>query len=227
MELPNLPILRPTPTTNDMTQRKLKTDKPMHFGSISMSIAKGLYANGNYSLIMVLLYIDSRKQKAEEKERGYEYPYEYNAPDIHYNTGVGLKAVNKHLQLLEKRGALKLIKDDEGNAARTSKGAKKYKVVKSVYEQDWGPTSRGAAVVKAGQSEPCPDATSAEAAGRSVPSANAGQPQPGGECQAAGAVRECSASDSSRASSAQQVGYSEPSANAPRPGIQSPLMIMK
>ena len=50
-----------------MTRRKSTTEKPLHFGTISMPIAKGLYNNHNYSLIMVLLYIDSRKQKDDDK----------------------------------------------------------------------------------------------------------------------------------------------------------------
>ena len=65
-----------------MTTRKSNAEKAVHFGTISMPIAKGLYTNGNYSLIMILAYLDSRKQK--QGDSGYQYPYEYNAPDIHY-----------------------------------------------------------------------------------------------------------------------------------------------
>jgi hypothetical protein len=161
------------------------TEQQIHFGTISIVKAKALYANGNYSLIIVLLYIDSRKQKAENG-LGYHYPFEYNAPDIHHNAGVGLKAINKHLQMLEQRGALETIKDTAGNPVRTRKGAKKYKVVKREYEEKWGPSSNASLQVErqpeasknAGQSKPSDEsqAITSPVLGQSGPSANALRP---------------------------------------------------
>jgi hypothetical protein len=122
---------------------------------------------------MVLAYLDSRKQK--QGEAGYQYPYEYNAPDIHYNTGVGLKVVNKHLRMLKLRGALELIMDTDDKPSRTRMGALKYRVVKGAYEREWGPGSRGANVLNEGHS---------------APSVNAGQSEPGVESRAISAHRE-------------------------------------
>ncbi len=187
------------------TNRKKNNSKPIHFGSISMSLAKGLYENGKYSLLLTLLYIDSRKQKSESD--GYVYPFEYNAPDIHYNTGIGLKAINTHLRMLAGRGALELITDGSGSAARTRKGAKRYKVVKKVYESDWGPSSRGESVSNEGHPEP---------------STNAGQSEDGAQCPAVGAAPERPASESHGALSDLSAGHSGPSANALRPGHSAP-----
>jgi hypothetical protein len=185
-----------------MTTRKNNTEKPIHFGSISISLAKGLYTNGNYSLIMVLPYLDSRKQK--QGEGGYQYAYEYNAPDIHYNTGVGLKMVNKHLRMLRLRGPLELIKDTDDTPLRTKQGALQYRVVKGVYEREWGPNSRGANVLNEGLTETTAENTSllnkghpepsvndpgTEQAGHSGPSVNAGQSEPGAESRAISALR--------------------------------------
>jgi len=206
-----------------MTTRKNNTEKAVHFGTISMPIAKGLYTNGNYSLIMILAYLDSRKQK--QGEGGYQYPYEYNAPDIHYNTGVGLKMVNKHLRMLKLRGALELIKDTNDRPIRTKMGALKYRVVKAVYEREWGPNSRGAKVLNEEHSQPSANNTNllneghpepsvndpgTEQAGHSGPSVKAGQSEPGAE---------------SRAISAHREGHSEPSVDAavglPRPSVKA------
>jgi hypothetical protein len=208
-----------------MTTRKSNAEKSVHFGTISMPIAKGLYTNGNYSLIMILAYLDSRKQKQEDG--GYQYPYEYNAPDIHYNTGVGLKVVNNHLRMLKLRGALELIKDTNDRPIRTKMGALKYRVVKTVYEREWGPNSRRANVLNAGQSEPSakntsllngghpePSVTGAGTAqaGHSGPSVNAGQSEPGAESRAINAHRE---------------GHPEPSVGAtvglPGPSVKAPI----
>jgi len=211
-----------------------------------MPVAKGLYNNHNYSLILVLLYIDSRKQK--DGEKGYKYTFQYNAPDISYNTGVGLKAVNTHLRMLERRGALTLITDSAGDPNRTRKGALKYTVVKNVYEEQWGPNSRGANVLNEGQSEPtdrpenirqeglsepCNASQSNQAAGHPEPSStpsstlpagqsapylDAGQSLPGSGCRAVSALQD----DPTRASSALQVGHSGRAPDALRPGHSEP-----
>ena len=199
-----------------MTTRKNNIEKPVHFGTISMPIAKGLYTNGNYSLIMILAYLDSRKQK--QGEGGYQYPYEYNAPDIHYNTGVGLKVVNKHLRMLKLRGALELIKDTNDRQIRTKMGALKYRVVKAVYEQEWGPNSRGANVLNEGQSEPSANSSGTEQAGHSGPSLNAGQSEPGAEGLAISAHREGHSQPSVEA----VVGLPGPSVNALISGHSAP-----
>src|SRR5208282_2096202 len=207
-----------------MKRNRLSNDKPVHFGSISIPLAKGLYKNGNLSLILVLLYIDSRKHKSSEQ--GYEYPFEYNAPDIHFNTGVGLKVINKHLKMLTSRGALEVIKDAIGKLEYTKKGALKYRIVKKTYEQQWGPGSRGGSVLNAGRSEPLVSTEGTEPAGIPTP--------PDGS--AAGGSEPCSGQegdDETRAPSARQGGDSTaPNAlpaglsgtvlNALRPGLSEP-----
>lgn len=221
-----------------MTKTNTNADKPVHFGTVSIPIAKGLYRNGNYSLILVLLYIDSRKQGSREK--GYQYTFEYNAPDIHYNTGIGLKVINKHLRMLQQRGALEVMKDSKGDPIRTKQGALKYKVIKAEYEAHWGPNSRGTLLpdqqtatsdietgredreraVNAGLAGPGAAGTAPEpeAAGSSKPTDGGGQPGPGADSRALNALggghrapcAEASAGHSGTALSALSPGHSEP-----------------
>ena len=113
--------------------RSTMSDKSVHFGSISIPLARKLHKQRKYSLEMILLYIDSRKKKALNDE--YYYTFEYNAPDIHYNTGIRSDVINRQLWILKEEGILECLPD------RTSKGARKYKVVKAVYEEKCGPAA--------------------------------------------------------------------------------------
>lgn len=192
-----------------MTTQK-KTNKPVHFGTISIPLAKGLYKQDKFALLMVLLYIDSRKQKRDPG--GYEYPFEYNAPDIHRHTGVGLKVINVYLRLLELRGALQVIKNEEGKPSRTSKGALKYRVNKKVYEEAWGPGSRGFQLQTAGLSEPC---TESQAEANFLIDAGLSEP-------ALSTLQSEAAGLSGTSLSARQEGLSRPALNALRPGLSAP-----
>jgi hypothetical protein len=85
---------------------------------------------------------------------------------------------------------LNSYKDTNNRPIRTKMDALKYRVVKTVYEREWGPNSRGANVLNEGQSEPSVTGPGTDQAGHSGPSINDGQSDPGVEGPAISADRE-------------------------------------